>query len=766
MNNSKNLNRLDKKKSHKWIGIILTFLIIGIVGFAIYFGLNEYMTNRTYTIHWGSLSIGVEVKEDENIPFPETPVKTGYVFAGWYIDEDEFTEEYWNDFKKENLFNKYARVRVYEKWVEKEGSIEIYSAEDLKNLDSNGEYILMNDIVLDYNNGRYDIGGFTGVFDGNGYTISNLKEPLFAYNSGTIKNLGIKNASVDSHAYSEQAFGILVDNNSGTISNCFVSSSSLKIMEVDDGKATVGVLVGVNTGIVEQCYVDEKCGILITYGYHYGGYSSDYSAFGGLIGKNSGTVDLCHTDVVMETWYSKKGYSGGLVGLNNGSIKRSYSTGSVNGGEYVGGLVGSNKGMVLYAYATPTVIASGTAGGLIGINDCDTEIVANSYSLSSVSASGCVGGFIGKNNSGCIANCYSLSSMYTTEKAVDFVQDNAGEIVNCYQNESTTTNNCAQVASTQQLQDKAWIETNLWKVEIDIWNFTDVNPTINTDFKVSTIEISKKEDLIKLQGAVLSCDYEITSNIDLNGSEWSPILCNIGTIGGNNFTISNFKLSRLSTNNVGFIANNIGNLERISINNCSFDIETNDGLCLGILVSNNDKGSISSCSINSTVNVVYTGDDTFYISGMVGYNNEGKISDCFADVPISVVVQKDSYIYIGGVAGINSKDGIICRSSYTGNIFVEAKEEDTPIAIGGIAAANMGEIDNGYAMSIINIVSLDSSYTNIGMLAGGNSGMISNSSTIGTLKFEIGFNYNGEDGLVDTNSGTISNCDGLVDIVK
>lgn len=87
-------------------------------------------------------------------------------------------------------------------------------------------YSLQNDIELTADTWT-PIGsstGFSGVFDGNGYTISSTvlfqssgMSGVFGTNKGTIKNLNV-NVTIENVA---QNAGALVATNSGTIENCY-----------------------------------------------------------------------------------------------------------------------------------------------------------------------------------------------------------------------------------------------------------------------------------------------------------------------------------------------------------------------------------------------------------------------------------------------------------------------------------------------------------------------------------------------------------------
>ena len=90
-------------------------------------------------------------------------------------------------------------------------------------------------------------------------------------------------------------------------------------------------------------------------------------------------------------------YVGGLVGsIYEGTVRDSYSTGSVIGNEYgVGGLVGYNGGTVSNCYAMGSVIGNCGVGGLVGSNYKGT--VGDSYSTGSVAGNDHVGGLVGEN---------------------------------------------------------------------------------------------------------------------------------------------------------------------------------------------------------------------------------------------------------------------------------------------------------------------------------------------------------------------------------
>ena len=88
---------------------------------------------------------------------------------------------------------------------------------------------------------------FTGVFDGNAHTISNLNligcnhVGLFGYNTGTIKGLKITNANVSGYSY----IGLITGYNTGNITSTIVEGNAT-------GYSNIGLLTGENyAGTIE-----------------------------------------------------------------------------------------------------------------------------------------------------------------------------------------------------------------------------------------------------------------------------------------------------------------------------------------------------------------------------------------------------------------------------------------------------------------------------------------------------------------------------------
>ena len=200
---------------------------------------------------------------------------------------------------------------------------------------------------------------FSGAFDGNGYTLSNLtiyrtagSIGLFGElsSSGTISRISLSDAVVHGNAN----VGGLVGQSEGTITN---SDSSGRV----SGGLHVGGLVGYNLGG--------------TIGNSYsGGSVTGDGRVGGLVGYNNrGTVSNSYSSSSARCTGNS---AGGLVGLNRGIVSNSYGSGSVRGGNDVGGLVGGSSEMISNSYSSGSVRGDNDVGGLVGQN---SGTISNSY---------------------------------------------------------------------------------------------------------------------------------------------------------------------------------------------------------------------------------------------------------------------------------------------------------------------------------------------------------------------------------------------------
>lgn len=258
----------------------------------------------------------------------------------------------------------------------------IQSAEDLIALGNeenivhmNAKFVVTEDIDLSVETNFTPIGRgyhpFTGSFDGNGFTISNLtinsseasEIGLFGYVYDGCELMNIKLVDVNVVGSASLYLGALVGyvNEGVTITNCSAIGNL-----VGGSLSPIGGLVGVNHGgVLNNCFASGT----VTGG--------DNAKLGGLAGINrsSGSINESYADV--DVFCGNVVQAGGLVGFNYNYaiISNCFATGLVTGGNSscIGGLVGENRSIVNNCYATGSVdtldLESIYITGLIGVND-------------------------------------------------------------------------------------------------------------------------------------------------------------------------------------------------------------------------------------------------------------------------------------------------------------------------------------------------------------------------------------------------------------
>ena len=191
---------------------------------------------------------------------------------------------------------------------------------------------------------------FSGVFDGQNHTISNLTctsvtngyAGLFGNFDGTVQNLILRDAQITVEGL--QAAAVVCENYKGQVLNCAMIGGSVK------GKGVAGGVVCYNRGTVENCY-----------------------ATGDVTSLSGGRV--C--------------YAGGVVGYNytEGTVQSCYAAGRVESEKHAGGAVGGNYGTVQNCVALgQSVSAQGHAHRVVGENSSRT--LSGNYAWSGVQVNG------------------------------------------------------------------------------------------------------------------------------------------------------------------------------------------------------------------------------------------------------------------------------------------------------------------------------------------------------------------------------------------
>ena len=222
---------------------------------------------------------------------------------------------------------------------------------------------------------------FNAVFDGNGYTISNL----------TITN------SIDSYTNATGLFGAISP--ASQLRNIHIRSANLI-----GGANNVGVLVGyaARASIIDSSAVGEitaygaNVGGLVGYGWNTTIISS-YAAGGNIVGVSG---------------------VGGLIGSGErATISSSYAAGGdVGGVVYIGGLVGSGNSVTIslsYAAGGHVAGALGGAGGLVGSGE-NARVISSYAAGGNVSGFASIGGLIGSGENAMIISSYAAGGAVLT----------------------------------------------------------------------------------------------------------------------------------------------------------------------------------------------------------------------------------------------------------------------------------------------------------------------------------------------------------------
>ncbi len=222
-------------------------------------------------------------------------------------------------------------------------------------------------------------GGYTGIFDGQGHTISGLNVPGTDNNQGLFRIIG---STLETK---------------GTLKNLIIADGTVT------GGNNTGAITGQNKGIIENCINRAT----VT--------ASSKSYFGGIAGQNT----------------------------NGGIIRYCSNSGIVSAPDRVGGIAGWNNGGTIYGCSNSgPITGTRTAGGIAGASESSTgssartALLYNCYNLGNVTSSGTAyyaGGVCGQINQATtgegtpvvkLYNCYNTGLVENTAKST-----NVGEII-------------------------------------------------------------------------------------------------------------------------------------------------------------------------------------------------------------------------------------------------------------------------------------------------------------------------------------------------
>lgn len=413
-------------------------------------------------------------------------------------------------------------------------TVEIRTAEDLKNMNASLRYKLMNDIDLSGVEWSHP-GDFSGSFDGQGHSILGMNFVgtvengdfywgLFAQAKGTVRNLKLQGRLIATltsttdtkyNAYVGGLCGMVscqlqVDNvvnnvdltvlESGALSESYIGGifgygadsaiiTNCKNYGIINGTKVGGIVAFSNNIKVYnvsnhgQVSGQGEMGGIVGYAYtfdldscvNYGNILGVKYYCAGIVAEGKGTIAKCinYGDVSA----TKAFYVGGVGGNISATISQSINFGKIIGNKDVGGLVG---------YIVGSIFDSGNVGEVYGKEDfaslCgygSNLTVENSFALTYNEPSNGNGRFVGGTMSKMIMrNCY-LNASAKNQDNVETWFFNHGfqveEVTNCYH-----TYGKSSYGTQKFLPEIIEIMRELWDNEI--WDFDNLdqygNPTL------------------------------------------------------------------------------------------------------------------------------------------------------------------------------------------------------------------------------------------------------------------------------------------------
>lgn len=599
--------------------------------------------------------------------------------------------------------------------------------------------ILLNDIDLEEREwtpiGNYE----TGIFDGNNYTISNLRisknssgkaissQGFFgSVTGGTIKNFTIL-GEVKTTDYN-------VGGIAGSTSKDTILSNIIANVDVT-GNEKVGGIVGNNSGIITNCYNN-------------GNVTGVVELTGGITGFNDGLIIKCNNTGDASSSYD---FIGGIAGYNSGNIKLCSNSGNIKSpGSYIGGIAGENltkymDALISNCYNTGDITSSydedGYLGGIVGYNSY--AFVESCYNVGKIQGGKSYSNaLIGYNNeydpkiNTRVKNCYYL---YTYD---------VGDSLGISRTESEF--NSGEVA---YLLNKGVTEGDqVWYQNIDNGKTPDLYPVLDnnsgtvyfpseayySNFDKLLEEFDRNEngsfiirtydDLVKLANLVDNNysqygkeNYILENNIIVPSDfEWTKGIGSAddnkpfnGTFDGNGYIIFGLNVKNSKYGGLFERIGPKGIVKNLFVIDCDYNtaseyaggiVAINDGLvdhCVsGIALTTGSTFDKNGQPIKLSD---YNSDIKGVISGGVAAVNNGTIKACRN---ASFVNGTD---VCGGITGINNEEGSIygCASNITiGNSSSKLK--------GGLVGKNFGSIASSYTSAKIS----NATEENAGSIAG------------------------------------------------
>ncbi len=359
---------------------------------------------------------------------------------------------------------------------------------ELVNIAATGDFHLTSDI--DLTGVTWTPKAFNGCLNGKGNVISNLSLalPLMDGDGNTLSEYGL--------------FSILEE--SAMIQNLGLEDVNITGMSTDSFE--VGSFAGINGGTIRTSYAHGQITITTTNSSTLASISDETrnqgQRTGGLVGLNTGSIQgsYAHVSIGSESVNSGTGV-GGLVGHNSaGTIENSFATGGassfVSGQTQVGGLVGrhqivsfggSRSASIANSYSIAIQAHGGSingdregsmSGGLVGLSEGYSPSslnasIANSYSATQPIGASLLGGLVADANSDYDADD-SNKDKETTFTGKNYYTTIDNGISNGLGDGSCVAANCIQATGSTNGQRRSWLADTLSETDLgwsaNVWN--------------------------------------------------------------------------------------------------------------------------------------------------------------------------------------------------------------------------------------------------------------------------------------------------------
>jgi hypothetical protein len=421
-----------------------------------------------------------------------------------------------------------------------------------------------------------------------------------------------------------------------------------------------------------------------------------YGRVGGFVGYNmDGTISNCYAigDVT-----GSSANTGGLVGINDGTLDNSHFSGNVEGSVGIGGLAGEVEasGIVNSSYFTGTVTGPVDAGGLVSSYDLRGRIINSHYNIDEVSINGehrvTIGGLFDA----------QYRDWYSSGLSLD-ISDYRGVLV--------PFGEWFNISSVQGLRDL------LGFAGIEGYKFR-----LATDLNISTAP--------GLFIPYLVAEFDGTNHTISGLYLVSPSTACAGMFGCSaRSTIRNIRVADavvIGSNNAGCL---LGYSYYGVVHNAQAIGNVSGRTCAGVLVGHNYHGTVSHCR-----SAGYAFAESNYAGGLTGKDYYGVVNDSHSTASAA------SRALVGGLLGATGS-GTVSNSSATGD--VSGTE-----GIGGLIGCQFsGLTSNSFSAGDVTGVQ------NVGGLIGRGYEKVTNSYASGNV---TGTDYVG--GLIGEGSFFLSDC--------